>query len=218
MNNANIASAKKWRFIENDGVAYFRFLYQNHIALYSTRVGNKRFFERFKPRFLKQIHSDTIIDIDHKHKNRGDGLMSKNKNHTLGIKIADCLPVYIFSKESMCILHCGWRSIIKGIAKQAATLIDNYTYALGASIGPCCYEVHDDVATLFNEKYTHAIITKDKKYFLDLKAAVMEDLGTEHLVGVLDFCTKCNPQYFYSYRRGDRKKRNYAVILKSHFP
>jgi YfiH family protein len=214
-NNANIPHQIHWRLIEDSDCTYFRFTWQNHIALYSTKIGNERFLQRFKPLFLKQIHSDTIVDMDHKHENSGDGLLSKNKNHKLGIKIADCLPVYIFSGESMCILHCGWRSIIKGITKRAAELFGNFHYALGASIGLCCYEVQDDVATLFNEKYTDAIMLQNKESFLDLKAAVIEDLGNEHLVGSLDLCTKCHPEYFYSHRQGDRKKRNYAVILKS---
>ncbi|UCG93174.1 MAG: polyphenol oxidase family protein [candidate division WOR-3 bacterium] len=213
-NNANIPYATHWRLIENNGVTYFQFMWQNHVALYSTKIGNKRFLERFKPLFLKQIHSDIIIDMDHKHADSGDGLLSKNKNDRLGIKIADCLPVYIFSGESMCILHCGWRSIIKGITKRAAELFGNFNYALGASIGPCCYEVQDDVVTLFNEKYNNVIIQRDKKYFLDLKACVIEDLGTENLIGSLALCTKCNPKYFFSHRRGDRKKRNYGVITK----
>jgi copper oxidase (laccase) domain-containing protein len=89
---------------------------------------------------------------------------------------------------------------MKGIVKRAEELMGDYKYCLGASIGPCCYEIKQDVVELFNKKYKNAIIFKNQKYFLDLKTAVIKDLGN-------------HPEYFYSYRRGDDKKRNYAIIM-----
>ena len=38
------------------------------------------------------------------------------------------------------------------------------------------------------------------------------ELGERDKLASLDLCTKCHPEYFYSYRRGD-KKRNYALIM-----
>jgi copper oxidase (laccase) domain-containing protein len=66
-------------------------------------------------------------------------------------------------------------------------------------------------ARLFTPQYKTAIIRRDTRYFVDLKGAVIEDLGKDNLIGSLDLCTKCHPEYFYSYRRGDKNKRNYAV-------
>jgi len=201
----------RWTLIEENDIKYFRFRWQNHSALYSIKPSDGKFLKEFKPIFLKQIHSDIIVDVDRQGVGFGDGLMSKSINCALGIKVADCLPVYFFSGKKICILHCGWRGIMKGIVKSAAKFMGDYKYSLGASIGPCCYEVKDDVAKLFNKKYTNATISRDKKYFLDLKAAVIEDLGAGNLVGSLDLCTKCHPEYFYSHRRGDTK-RNYGVL------
>lgn len=212
-NNSSTASRKDWQLIEQENIKYFQFKWRNNLAIYSTKYGEDEFLRNLEPVFLKQIHSDIIINLDSNGSRMGDGLILQKRNIVPGIKIADCLPVYLFNDKKVCIIHCGWQGIIKGIVKRAKELMDNYKYCLGASIGPCCYEVKQDVVELFNKKYKNAIVLKDQKYFLDLKSAVIEDLGNKDLLASLDLCTKCHPEYFYSYRRGDDKKRNYAVIM-----
>ncbi len=202
-----------WQLLSEERFSYFQFKLNNSCALYSTVSSEDRFLEKFKPVFLKQIHSAIIIDMDSDGQRIGDGLISRRKNYGIGIKIADCLPVYLFNDEHICLIHCGWRGVIKGIARAAAKNLGTYKYVLGASIGPCCYEVNENVARLFHKRYRNAIMARDQKEYLDLKNAVIEDLGYEGLLGSLDYCTKCHPEYFYSYRRGDNKERNYAVLM-----
>jgi copper oxidase (laccase) domain-containing protein len=98
--------------------------------------------------------------------------------------------------------------------KNAKEMMQDFHYALGASIGPCCYEVGQDVVNLYTKEYNESIIMHDTQYFLDLKAAVRKDLGNETLLGSLELCTKCHPEYFYSHRNGD-KARNYGLVLHS---
>jgi len=213
MMQSNIKSSSKisWELIKDGGIEFFQFKSDNRLMLYSTKSNEERFLERFKPILLKQIHSDIIIDIDKDRARVGDGLLTQRSNLALGVKIADCLPVFLFNKAKICIIHCGWQGIIKGIAKKAKRFVDNYRFVLGACIEPCCYEVKKDTARLFTQQYKNAVIHRDTRYFIDLKGAVIEDLGEEKLVASLDFCTKCHPEYFYSYRRGDKNKRDYAV-------
>lgn len=201
-----------WELFSEDTFSYFRFTWKNNCALYSTVSSGDRFLEKFKPIFLKQVHSDAIINVDREDQRIGDGLISRRWNCVIGVKIADCLPVYLFNDENICIIHCGWRGVIKGIARAAAKNLGTYNYVLGASIGPCCYEVNENVTRLFRRRYRNAIITRKGNEYLDLKNAVIEDLGHGGLLGSLDYCTRCHPEYFYSYRRGDSKKRNYAVL------
>lgn len=202
-----------WQLIKEKGLIYFQYQYENLLFLYSTRDGVKNFLKKFNPFFLKQIHSDIIVDLDNNPNQVGDGIITTD-NKAIGIKVADCLPVYLFNEEKICILHCGWRSIIKGIIERAIKELKTFRYCLGASIGPCCYEIKDEVARYFEKKYPNALKIKDCKIFLDLKEAVREILGEEKLIADLNYCTKCHPEYFYSYRRGDFYKRNYAVFLK----
>ncbi|MGB9721178.1 MAG: polyphenol oxidase family protein [bacterium] len=203
-----------WKLIEESGLKYFQFVFEDKVSLYSTRYGTEKFLEKFKPVMLKQIHSDIIVDIDAEQKTTGDGLITSG-NQCIGVKIADCLPVYLFSKERIVILHCGWRSIINGILKKVQDILRDYKYVLGAGIGSCCYEIKSDVASLYDKNYPEAVIRRDGKIYLDLKRTVMMELGRENLIADLDFCTFCNMSFFYSHRRGD-KERNYAVVMKIH--
>ena len=205
--------AEKWRLIEKDSLRFFRFQFDDLSMNYSTVSSDQKFLDRFKPTLLKQIHSDRIIDIDRTKDRIGDGIITRQKDLVLGIKIADCLPVFLFNEKKMCMIHCGWRGIIREITRKAQTLMGEYRYILGACIGSCCYEVGDDIAKLFKARYKKAVVFLKSRYFIDLKNAVIEDLGEDRLVGNLDLCTKCHPEYFYSYRRGDKNKRNYAVAM-----
>lgn len=201
-----------WTLITEKGSTYFQFKWENHYALYTIKNSERKVLEKMKPMFLKQTHSNVIVDIDSSSSTTGDGLLTRKRDYTLGVTVADCLPVYLFSKNKQCIIHCGWRGIIGGIAKQAARVMGNYQYVLGASIGPCCYMIMRDVAELFEQKYQNAVVIRGTQYYLDLKAAVIEDLGVKNLIGSLALCTHCHPDLFYSYRRGDHKERNYAII------
>jgi len=203
-----------WQLVHDKDIMFYQLKWKETTVLYSTKQGEAAFLRKFNPILLHQIHSSTIVDLDRDHKRIGDGMVTRRKNYALGIKVADCLPVYLFNAERICIIHCGWRSIIRGIAKQASTVMRNYKYILGASIGVCCYEVREDLVESFSEKYENAVVSDNQRYFLDLKAAVVKDLGERYLLASLDLCTKCHSEYFYSYRRGD-KKRNYAVILNN---
>jgi YfiH family protein len=201
-----------WTLIAEKGLSYFQFTWENHYAFYTIKGNERKVLEKMNPLFLKQTHSNVIVDIDSSNSTAGDGLLTRKKDYTLGITVADCLPVYLFSKQKSCIIHCGWRGVIEGIAKYAARVMSNYHYVLGASIGPCCYTVLRDVAELFEQKYQHAIVVRGTQYYLDLKAAVIEDLGIKNLIGSLALCTHCHPDLFYSYRRGDQRERNYALL------
>ncbi|UCD06347.1 MAG: polyphenol oxidase family protein [candidate division WOR-3 bacterium] len=199
-----------WRQVTRGKVSYFQYSWGNSSAIYSLKNGQDDLIRQFEPVFLKQIHSNIIVDIDVQEERTGDGLISTEKRN-IGLKIADCLPVYLFTPQRTCIIHCGWRGIIGGIAKGASNLLKEFHYVLGASIGPCCYEVKHDVVNQFTPDHQNALQQRQGRHYLDLKAAVVNDLGKENLLASLDFCTKCHPEYFYSHRRGD-SERNYALI------
>lgn len=198
-----------WQLINVNKVQFFRFIWKEYRALYSTRNGQEHLIRVLDPVFLKQTHSAIIIDVDSVNERTGDGLTA-SRGKRLGIRIADCLPVYAFTRDRIAVLHCGWRGIIQGIVRKLKKQLKGFHYCLGASIGPCCYEVKQDVVDRFLPDYTPAVLHRDGRYFLDLKAAVVQDLGEDDLLGSLDLCTKCHPEFFYSNRRGDTQ-RNYAL-------
>ncbi len=186
-----------------------------------------------KINFLFQTHSDNIIYIPDNNflQNRveGDGLFTDQKNVYLGVKIADCLPIYFCSYDARIIgiVHSGWKGTLKTIGcKMAKTIKKKYNlsynqiyYAFGPSINKCCYEIKQDLVEIFQpliNKYNikDAIINRGDKMYLDLKKTnetMLDNLGLIKIAD-LNMCTFCNKELFHSARRQSLTGRNYAVI------
>lgn len=204
----------EWKLVERGDMNYYQVDVTGVIMKYSTRKGNALFLKEFKPLLQKQVHGKRINNVDTNRPQSGDGLTSGRDKINLGIKIADCLPVFLFNDRQICAIHCGWRGIAEGIVDAAKGLIKNYQYALGAAIGPCCYEIKSDVKERFSARAPVSIQERKGRSYLDLKTAVKTILGADKLIADLAMCTKCRNDIFYSYRAGDTDQRNYALICR----
>lgn len=169
---------------------------------------------------LKQVHSDEVIiveDIDqHNNLIEADALITNLKGVGVAVRTADCVPVLIADKNKSVIaaVHAGWRGTCSQIVVNTVKMMGskygatpaNLTAAIGPSIKSCCYEVGDDVATLFTDKFedTQEYMSKtaESKYLLDISIAnrlQLREAGVAD-IEILDICTKCDDS-FYSYRR-----------------
>ena len=63
--------------------------------------------------------------------------------------VADCLPVALSGPGGVAMLHCGWRGLAAGIVARGAEAVGATDAAIGPGIGPCCYEVGDEVLDAF---------------------------------------------------------------------
>ena len=90
----------------------------------------------------------------------GDGLLMIEKGVIGVIKTADCLPVILYAAgyPVAAVVHAGWRGTVKGITGKALRLLidmgierDRIGALIGPGIGPCCYEVKEDVVSAFRE-------------------------------------------------------------------
>ncbi len=202
-----------WQRVAEGDLIYFQYTDQQIRIACSTVGSTLDFLDRFKPVLLEQIHSAAIIDIDHEAGRIGDGLTTSCHRLAIGIKNADCLPVFLYNEQRAVAIHCGWRSLRAGIVQNAARLLNNFRYVLAASIGPCCYEIGDDVAESFRRNHPDAVVKRGFRQYLDLKKCVRSILGAEP-VADLDLCVKCHPELFFSFRRGDTDRRNYAIAIR----
>ena len=108
----------------------------------------------------EQIHESVIKYIDEPGDYFGtDGLITNNPEIILFIKVADCVPVYLYEPRSQLIglVHSGWRGTAGGIVSNAVRKIlkmgadkKEVNVFLGPAIGFCCYEVDGEVADNFN--------------------------------------------------------------------
>ena len=120
--------------------------------------------------------------------------------------VADCLPVALAGPRGVAMIHCGWRGLAAGIVERGVAEVGATAAAVGPGIGPCCYEVGDEVLAAF-EPLGQGIATGR---MLDLRAVarrLLERSGVES-VEVSGLCTSCNPELFFSHRRdGERTGR-----------
>ena len=175
-------------------------------------------FERLKKQFnvkkvnyTNQVHGDLIINLDQEESvdREADGLILSKKNEIVGVFTADCVPVILYDakKNVVSAVHSGWRSTIADISKKAAVIMkkkyncENIKVIIGPCIGSCCYEVSEELATTFKNKYGNEA-TNGR--MLDLKFAIREQLKgliSEKNIKDLDLCTNCNTEYkLHSYR------------------
>jgi hypothetical protein len=121
------------------------------------------------------------------------------------VMVADCLPVAMSGPGGVAMAHCGWRGLAGGIVGEVASAIDAESVAVGPGIGPCCYEVGEEVLAEFDDLDGVA----DGR-MLDLTAVARGLLARAGITSVesADLCTSCNRDLFYSHRRdGERTGR-----------
>ena len=83
--------------------------------------------------------------------------------------------------------------------------------AIGPSIGPCCYEVGEEVASPFRQAFGDDVARDGK---LDLWTAAERALRAAGVdrVDRFDLCTACNGTRFFSHRRDHAKTGRQGVI------
>jgi YfiH family protein len=184
---------------------------------------------------LKQVHSTTVVPIlsgvAPAGPPEGDACFTDRHGPALAIKVADCLPVYVFAADGSCrgIAHCGWRGTAGRIAEKLCCMMSrqfklaltDLRFALGPCICGECYVVGEDVRRALAAASPTAgrflLPVRDNSsgtWLLDLRAAnrwMLKEMGLTEVTG-LDLCTKENPELFYSVRRDSRTGRNLAII------
>ncbi len=80
--------------------------------------------------------------------------MTSNPRLTPLVQVADCLPVALAGERGVAMLHCGWRGLAAGIVERGVSEVEAVAAAIGPGIGPCCYEVGDEVLAAFADSAT----------------------------------------------------------------
>ena len=170
---------------------------------------------------LNQTHGDKIDNTASAGIwEEGDGLYTTEKDRVLVIKTADCMPVFIWSRERPLIanIHSGWRGLQNGIVEKFVREVLRPGEKAAAYIGPCIsqgeYEIGEEVAKYFKQSNSLQKHTKEK-YLFGLRERQAEILrGYSSIELEMDTtCTRTSENYF-SHRAGD-KGRNLNLIWMS---
>ena len=88
---------------------------------------------------------------------------------------------------------------------------------LTPSILKCCFEVKDDVSSLFLDRYGDKYISYDNdKCYIDLLSVTIDNIKKcgVNKINFTDICVKCNNSEYHSYRAdGKESGRNLAFII-----
>lgn len=165
----------------------------------------------------RQKHT-TLVHRAHRGKKGepGDGLWTDERGLPILAMGADCLTIALArvngAPPAVAVLHAGWRGLLEGIVGEAASKLGGeFAAAIGPGIGPCCYEVREDVAEPFTRAFGSRQLRGGK---LDLWSSAEQALRAAGAASVerVDLCTACNPDLFFSERRTGRPRGTQGVI------
>ncbi len=170
---------------------------------------------------LKQIHGARVVIYGGQREDVGDGILTDRVGVKVGVRVADCYPIFLLSDRSVGVLHAGWRGSVRGIVHEGLSLMhgkwgippEDITVAFGPGICGKCYEVGEDLKPYFGS------LLRPKgngKYLLDLyeyNLRALKRWGVERVIPP-PACTYEDP-LLYSHRRGDKGRLHaYAEILR----
>jgi YfiH family protein len=147
-----------------------------------------------------------------------DGLWSDRPGQAMALVTADCFPVAIAradggGRAGLCVLHVGWRGLLEGIVSSGIGALGDgpLMAAIGPGIGACCYEVGEEVAAPFRDRFGSDVVVHGR---LDLGGAIERALRETEVASVerSRHCTSCEPELFFSHRRDRGRTGRQGVI------
>lgn len=133
-----------------------------------------------------------------------DGQVVRSPGRVGLVYTADCLPVAVAGPGGAAILHCGWRGLTAGILARGVEAVGATAAAIGPGIGPCCYEVGEDVLTALKVQLSPVDLAEvARRQLRQAGVAEVESAG---------LCTRCEEELFFSHRRDGGPGRQGGLV------
>jgi polyphenol oxidase len=128
-----------------------------------------------------------------------DGHVTATPALPLLVFVADCLPVALSGPGGIAMLHCGWRGLASGILARGVAAVGATDAAIGPGIGPCCFEVGEEVLEAF-AGLAEGIADGRMLDLVEVTRRLLAQAGVER-VEAAGLCTSCEEELFFSHRR-----------------
>jgi YfiH family protein len=197
--------------------------------------------------FGQQVHGDRVQVVELGEAGRKfeatDALVTDLAEVPLVILVADCAAVTLYDPihGAVGIAHAGWRGTAAGIAaKTVEKMMDVFDTdptdlitGVGPSIGPCCYEVGQDVIDRFHAEQPlianhvltpagssprpasdgeHMMLNLWRANVLQLVSAGVFEANVE----VAGLCSSCHTEDFYSHRAESGSTGRSGAMIMMH--
>ena len=158
-----------------------------------------------------------------------DTLLTDETNVPILLRYADCAPIMLYDpmRQAFAVIHSGWRGTVAGAVPAAVHALrqafgsrpKDLVAGIGPSIGPCCYEVGDDVVSAVRGAFdrAEALLPRNEgvRRHFDLWAANRRWLAQAGVqqVETAEICTVCHMDEFFSYRGGKGRTGHFGALM-----
>jgi polyphenol oxidase len=179
---------------------------------------------------VRQVHGCRVADATGgaEPAEEADGVATASPGVAACVSVADCVPILVADPRggAVAAVHAGWRGTLAGAAGEGVrALVERHgarpgdlLAAIGPGIGPCCFEVDQELAERFrdslgpttaNPRIQGSRVDLFRANELALRAAGV----ARRRIETLGRCTSCEPTTFFSHRRDrGRTGRHVAFI------
>jgi YfiH family protein len=148
--------------------------------------------------FARQVHGTDLIEHPADLR-EADGHVVRGPGTAPLVFVADCLPVALAGPKGVAMVHAGWRGLAGGILAAGAEAVGATSAAIGPGIGPCCYEVGEEVLEAFSS-VGDSIADGRMLDLPEVARQLLARAGVEQVESA-GLCTSCEEELFFSHRR-----------------
>lgn len=188
----------------------------------------------------KQVHEDTVRHVTGADRGKGlffprdytaDALVTDEPRLNLMVFSADCIILLFHDPVTRSIgaVHAGWRSTaldlpaktVREMGRLFGAEPENIRVAIGAGIGPCCFETHDDVPDAMRAAFGGGVEAyiqpREAKWTVDLKeinAWRLREAGVPGAhIDICPTCTACRTDLYWSHRVTGNKRGVQGALI-----
>lgn len=161
---------------------------------------------------VRQAHGAGIVEVSSPgDAGPADALFTTTRGMGIAVFTADCAGVVLVADDMVGVAHAGWKGALAGVvpALSEAMAVSGGVIAMariGPMIGPCCFEVGEEVASQFGP---YRATTSWGATSVDLRRFFADQLRGFEVV-VSDSCT-FHDEANWSHRRAGTPERMAAV-------